>query len=217
MTDTPSTLFRLFDKEEYALRFVRGEIRFGLLTSYREAEGKRKDPSEGKVSLYWDTPAPQLSIDKRSGKIVGRTQSDQAIQSNGCCVNPYYILSTAGPSACLANLARDLGPFGVQICSPVLLLERIKAAWKEHPLALLGGVFFAPVVYDRDALMEPDPYLLGPPEPYFYAQKHRSAAGDSEFRYVLECGIDEKRKWEKHIVLKVGDCTDFCSLLEIRF
>src|ERR1700689_308689 len=76
-TTQPNVLVRAFDKEEYARRFIGGEIRFGLLSGYRMAEGLRQDDTEGIVRVGWRLQNP-VYCDRSS-------------------MNSYYILSTSHP------------------------------------------------------------------------------------------------------------------------
>ena len=96
-TRLPNILFRFFDNEDHARRFIGGEIRFGLLDYYRTVEGCRKDESEGLVSFSWTLKAPQIMIDKPTGEVVGHAESNQNIRYRGFSLNPYFILCTSHP------------------------------------------------------------------------------------------------------------------------
>lgn len=78
-------------------------------------------------------------------------------------------------------------------------------------MALKNGAFIAPVVYNKDGLLEPDPYLIAPFH-YSYSQKLKSYEDEKEFRYVLGCKVDADREWEDSLTLTLGDCGDICSL-----
>jgi hypothetical protein len=211
VVDIPKSLLRFFDREQYALNFLDGEIRFGLLEYYRKIEGSRGDDKEGLVDLYWNCRAPQLIIDKKSRQVVARTQSDQNIHYSGSSLNRYYILSTSHCEASVGHLVKKFGRFVVRINDPLALLERIKAAWQNHPLALEGSACIAPVVYNKSGLLEPDPNLIAPVH-YSYSQKATSHEEGKEFRYVLECRVDAKREWEDFLTLRLCDCRDICTL-----
>ena len=66
------TLLRFFEKEQYAVTFLRGELRFGLLDRYRTIEGSRRDDKEGQVSFDWNVNAPEVLIDRKSGEVVAQ-------------------------------------------------------------------------------------------------------------------------------------------------
>ncbi len=212
MKNVLGSLLRFFEKEEYARSFVEGEIRFGLLDRYKTIEGSRKDEAEGRVSFYWNLKAPQLRIDRKTREVVDRTESDQNIHGSGLSLNRYYILCTSHPEADLAVLSEKFGRFVVRINDPLSLLQRIRAIWQKHQLALDDdSAFVAPVVYNKNGLLEPDPYLIAPAG-YSYSQKPSSFEQEREFRYVLICSVDDKRTFENFITLTVGDCSDICSL-----
>lgn len=214
MAEIPSSLLRFFKEEEHALGFLNGEIRFGLLDVYRAIEGSRRDETEGRVSFYWNMKAPQFLIDKESNQIVAVTESDQNIHCSSSSLNRYYIMCTADPNANVQHLAEKFGPFMVRIDDPLSLLDRVKSEWQSNDLAQEDGARIAPVVYNKDGLLEPDPYLTVPYH-YSYSQKPTSDEQDGEFRYVLTCKVDVNRTWEEFLTVRVDDCSDICSLSQI--
>lgn len=211
MKRPPEALLRFFETGQYARQFIQGRVRFGRLDSYREIEGPRRDEEEGRVSVYWNQKAPQLIIDTATGQVVGRSESDQDIHYSGCSANPYSILSTAHPESDRSKLAADLGRWVVCIKDPTALLERIRAAWKTHPWALAGEAFIVAVTYNRDGLLDPDPYLRAPAE-YSYSQKRESDRHYREFRYVLTSTIASIGEVANYLTLKLPDCSDICNL-----
>lgn len=213
MTDIPSALLRFFEREEYARRFVAGQLRFGLLGYYRTVEGSRRDVGEGRASLYWALRAPQAIIDAQSGQIVGQTAPDRRVHYSGVSLNPYYALCTSHFEANIPLLATKFGKFIVRMSDPVALLDRIKAVWHKHDWSLENSAFIAPVEYNRDGLLEPDPYFLAPPH-YFYSQKSELYREEREYRYLLMCTVDVTRSLPDHLDLLVPDCSDICSLIE---
>jgi hypothetical protein len=211
MEKIPSSLLRFLEKVEYARSFLKGEIRFGLLDYYRKIDGSRQDDKEGHVSIYWNQKAPQVIIDKNTGEIIGESVSNQNIHCMGTSLNPYYILSTAHPEGDIELLKKKYGQFIVRINDPLALLKRIKLAWRDHYLAFNGRAFVIPAVYNKDEVLDPDPYLLSPPQ-YSYSQKPSSSMEDQEYRYVLVCSVYVQRKLEDSITIDVRDCSDICSL-----
>lgn len=210
MTNVPSRLLRFFCEEEFARRFVAGEIRFSILEYYRRIEGLRRDGSEGQSSVYWKVKAPQLTIEKRTGRTIGISESDSNIHSTVSSPNAYYVLCTSHPDVNVCSLAKKYGRFVVRINSPLVLLERIKVAWQSDDLALDGCAFISAVEYTKDELRDVDGLLLSPPH-LTYSQKPRSYEEDREYRYVLQCKVDVKRAWEDHLTLRLPDCGDICS------
>jgi hypothetical protein len=214
MIDVPSSLLRFFHEEEFARQFVAGEIRFGVLEYYRGIADSRRDESEGQSSVYFNVKAPQLIIEKQTGRTIGATESDNSIHSTVSSLNRYYIMCTSHPEANMFRLARKYGRFMVRINSPKALLERIQVAWRSHDLAIEDGAFIAPVEYTKHELRDPDPLLLSPPH-LTYSQKPRLYQEDREYRYMLKCKVDVERLWENHLTLILRDCGDICSELTV--
>jgi hypothetical protein len=208
----PSHLLKFYEKEEYALSFIKGEMRFGNLAYYKGIEGTRRDSTEGSVSFFWNQKAPQINIDRRTGQYISRVKSEQNIHYSGCSMNPHFILATTHPEANRQMLEERFGKFIVQINEPMILLERIKTAWQTHPRALCGYATIVQVTYNKDGLLEADPYLIAPPH-YAYSQKPESFEKEREFRYVLECTIDTSRSLADYLTLMIPPCDDICSLI----
>ncbi len=183
----PNTLLRFFTTEEYARQFVAGSIRFGVLEYYRGIEDVRKDTTEGRSSVYF--------------------RADVPIHSTVTSLNRYYVLCASHPEVNVPRLASKYGRFVVSINDPLQLLDRIKAVWKNHDLAIDNGAFIASVEYSKDGLRDADPLLLSPPH-LVYSQKPRLYEEDREYRYLLKCKVDVKREWETHLTLAISDCGD---------
>ncbi len=212
MLDVPSNLLRFFACKEYAQQFISGQIRCGLLSYYRDIEGTRQDDKEGQVSFAWTQKAPQFQIDNQTGLLLGPTESNRNIRYRGSSLNPYYIVSTSSPDGNRDVLMDRFGRFTVLISDPLALLERIRAAWREHDWALNGNAVIVPVDYNKDELIAANEYLIAPPH-YSYSQKPLSFCVEREFRYVLTCSIDVNRNLNDHLPLDVGDCADICRFL----
>ena len=71
--------------------------------------------------------------------------------------------------------------------------------------------FITPVLYNKDDLVDPAPYLIAPPC-LTYAQKPPSFSYEIEYRYVLPCKVGTAAD---HVTLNLGSCEDICSLLTI--
>lgn len=194
MLAVPNTLLRFFTKKDYALQFIEGQLRFGLLDFYRHIEGSRRDEQEGLVSGVW-----------------GEEESDQNIRYRGRSMNPFYILCTSHPDVDVPMMTKKFGAFVVRIGDPLALLERIRPIWRKHQLAFADNARVAPVVYNKDELLKRDPYLNVPSE-YSYSQKPRSNSCEQEFRYVLTCSV-AKQDLNDDLALDVGNCRDICTLL----
>jgi len=162
------------------------------------AEGLRKDETEGIVRGAWRLPNP-VYFERSS-------------------MNNYYILCTSHPETDSQVLA-EFGSYVVRINNPGELLKRIETTWQRHPLAS-GRCTIAPVVYDKDTLLDPTPGLL-PLAAYSYSQKPKSFEAEREWRYVLTCTADllklkalvgEGLPLEDYLTLHLPDCRDICSM-----
>ncbi len=207
MIKHPNTLYRFFDKEEYAQAFLDGEIRFGNIKRYKEIEGDRKDESEGKASFYWNQKAPSVTINKKSLKIVENGESNQNISFEATFLNPVYILSTSEESVNIDELKRRFGAYIVRINKPSLFLEQLKKTDTNHPI---GTVELKKVIYNKNGLMEPNP-LLQAPSDYSYIQKPEVYKVEKEYRYVLICKFQKGRLYEDYITLQIKYCQEICQ------
>ncbi|MGZ3881751.1 MAG: hypothetical protein ACXVBF_10455 [Flavisolibacter sp.] len=199
MPNVPNNLLRSFDCEEHAAQFISGDIRFGLLTYYRNVEGARQDSVEGKVLFSW-------------GQESSQSEPKTTISYRGSSLNPYYIVSTSGPDVDEKVSAERFGRFKVRIDDPLALLERIKCVWRTHALALNDGIVIAPVDYNKGGVVAANEYLIAPPH-YSYSQKPPCFDVEKEFRYVLTCSINVNRQLNDHLSLNIGDCSDICRFL----
>jgi hypothetical protein len=189
----PDALFRAFETEEYARRFLAGEVRFGLLQGYRRMEGCRRDETEGRASIRWNLKAENPNL-------VNVTYS-------GTSSNPYYALCTLAPAG-KSHLA-DFGLFALRIRQPLTLLKRICEAWKNDARAS-GDAFIVPVLYNKDELVTPPPYYIAPPC-LVYAQKPAKYSDEAEYRYLISCKVGTTE--EPLLTLRIGSCDDICSPL----
>ena len=158
--------------------------------------------------------APELLLDRKTGDIAGQRESRQKIHYKGSSQIPYFILCTSDPKVSIPDLKRKFGPFVVRINDPRLLLERIKVAWQAHGWAFDGCAFIAPVTYDKDELLEPNPGLIAPLE-YSYSQKPKRVGDlnyeeELEFRYLLKCSVEVTRTIKEFLILSVPNCRDIC-------
>ena len=189
----PSTLVREFEKKDYALQFLAGDLRFGLLQYYRKLEDRRGDESEGRASIKWDLNSHNPNLSN--------------VNYSGTSLNLYYVLCTSDPE--LKCPSASFGPFRVRIDQPLKLLERICQVWSADVRAS-GDAFMVPVLYNKDELVSPPPYYLAPPC-LVYAQKPSKHSHEAEYRYVVSCRVGTPA--EPFLTLKVGRCDDICSPL----
>lgn len=196
MNAVPSALQRAFWSEEHARQFMAGHIRFGLLQHYRQMEGWRGDQTEGGASAQWNLSATSPDLHN--------------VNYSGTSLEPYYVLCASHSEVCRCHLAK-FGSFIVRVNDPLRLLKRICTAWNSDERAS-SPPFITPVLYNKGELVEPPPYFIAPPC-LVYAQKPPSYSEDREYRYVLRCKAEARQK-DASLTLKVGVCSDICSLVE---
>jgi hypothetical protein len=189
----PPVLVRTFKEKDHAREFLAGNIRFGLLQYYREMEDCRKDETEGRASIQWNLGAENPELHN--------------VTYTGTSLEPYYVLCTSDPER--KSTSADFGAFRIRINEPLRLLKRICEAWKDDPRAC-GEAFIVPVLYNKDELVSPPPYLIAPPC-LVYAQKHAKHSNEAEYRYVISCGVGVRE--DSFITLRVGPCDDICCPL----
>jgi len=186
-------LRRAFETEEYARQFMAGDIRFGLLQYYRQMEGRRGDETEGEGYFQWNLNATNPDLHNVNYSLSS--------------LEPYYVLCCSHPEVCKCHLTKEFGSFIVCINDPLRLLDRICTIWNGDDRASFPP-FITPALYNKGELVEPH---FAPPC-LVYAQKPPSYSQDREYRYVLECKPEAKQK-DDFLTLKVGACTDICSLV----
>jgi hypothetical protein len=112
-------------------------------------------------------------------------------------------------------LTAEFGRHVVRISDPVVLLEPIGAAWQDNPWASASPAFIAPVAYNKDGLLEPNPPLIAPPQ-YVDSQKPVRFEEEREFRYVLPCSVPSRSAVSDYLPLKLPDCSDICCLVDAK-
>jgi hypothetical protein len=155
----PSVAYRGFAELEHLELFLRGEIRFGLLSHYRQIECEtRHDPTEG-IGHYRFMGADHHSI---------------------FASNAIYVLCFSRTE----SGARRFGPHIARTEHPRRLAEVITAQLPQTGLTFYGGVEGVPVEYSKGGALEsaPDAYHIAR---FAYSQKPESFLADEEFRFVL--------------------------------
>ncbi|AGS39463.1 hypothetical protein [Cycloclasticus zancles] len=157
----PKSLFRVFDKLEYAQQFLDGYLRFGTVLGYTEIEDKgRRDQTEG------------------TGHIVNEG-SDTKIKF---CSNIFYTL------CCHLTLEAALetghGIYIVEIFNPLHLAEDITRVLRSSSAKHFGGIEGVSIQYDKGEVVE------GKLSSYeksrlTYCQKPVSYTHEEEFRFVF--------------------------------
>lgn len=200
----PKRLLRFFKEKQHAEEFVSGKIRIGKISCYRDIEDSRKDDSEGTSSFIWDTPAPELIIDKRTMKTIGITKSQtEKIKWNGTLINPLYLLCTTRIRVNKIIVADKFGRYFVDINDPSRLLGLLKKHWATYPWSLNGKVELKRVRYTRGNLVRPNKYLMAPQD-ISYTQKSLEHKDECEYRFVFWCKVNQNIILDDYLYMDIA-------------
>jgi len=157
----PDTLFRSFDRLEYAQQFINGFVRFGAVSGYKEIEDEgRRDKTEG----------------------VGHFTSKGVDTKIQFCSNVFYAL------CCHRDLSSALktshGKYIVEIANPLLLAEELTRVLRELKSKNFGGIEGVVIEYDKgnERNSELDSYHKSR---LTYCQKPVEYSSENEFRFVF--------------------------------
>lgn len=157
----PSTIFRAFDKLEYAQQFLDGYLRFGTVLGYTEIEDDgRRDLTEGVGHINYEGSDTKIKF----------------------CSNVFYTL------CCHLTLEAALetghGKYIVEIFDPQHLAEDITRVLRSSPAKHFGGVEGVTIQYNKgnEVELELSSYEKSR---LTYCQKPSSYAHEQEFRFVF--------------------------------
>lgn len=165
----PRTLFRAFDKEEYARAFLDGELRFGSLSKYRRIESEqRRDVTEG------------------IGHIVQHGADTKVMFAS----NSFYVLSFH--LTLDAALKTNHGKYIVEIHEPEQLANDVTKVLSHSSEKHYGGVEGVTIEYNKGANID---RTLSSHEKsrLSYCQKPSFYSHEKEFRFVIcrkQCADD---------------------------
>jgi hypothetical protein len=123
-----SPLLRAFSQERFAVDFVQGKLRFGLLERYRQIEdGSRQDRSEG------------------YGHFLDAQNQAWHVEFGG----PIYVLCFSRPEVEFKFLRDRMGLFVVRLGDPVALARDVETYMASHGIRTFNGVHGRPVEYNK--------------------------------------------------------------------
>jgi hypothetical protein len=207
----PAILIRRFKSIIEADSFLKGEISIGLLSYYREIEGKRKDETEGNASFSMVGKTPTILIDKVSGAVIKKSESLSLVNHKYSFFNPIYIISTSEIKASEKNMDVNFGKYRIIINNPEELRLRLENVWKSHPLFSEGKVSLDSVIYNKGEIIDPSIGFIEQVS-YDYRQKPACHADESEWRYIFITKYLTDFNYQNHIVINVGSLNDICQI-----
>ncbi len=157
----PDTLFRAFDRIDYAQQFLKGFVRFGTVMGYRKIEDKnRRDATEGVG--HFTTKGINTKIQFYSNVFYAL-----------CC---HRDLSSA--------LETNHGKYIVEIANPLHLAEELTRSLRELKSKHFGGIEGVVVEYNKgnERNEELDSYQKSR---LAYCQKPVEYDSENEFRFVF--------------------------------
>ncbi len=211
--DTPKHLYRFFKKQKYRGEFLTGKIRFGKLELYQTIEDeKRRDDSEGEArGKYKTDKLTYLTIDKKTGKQVGKGITSGDMHISGTSLDHNFIVCFSGDDVDLKSQAKKMGKYVVKINNIDKLLDllnqKCKLPWR------VGRITLMQVKYDKDEYLEMDENSHLPFE-YFVSQKPRSFASESEWRLVM-VGSAVEEVSDDYVTVVIGSIQDIANSVNL--
>jgi len=180
----PETLFRSFDKLEYAQQFVSGSIRFGTVLSYKKNEDeRRRDATEG------------------TGRFVC-----EGVQSEvEFCSNVVYALCCH--KSLESALKTNYGKYIVEIGDPLYLAEEITRTLRNLNTKHFGGIEGVSIEYTKGEAVSQKPNSYGISR-LTYSQKPPCFSDDNEFRFIFI----HKEFAGNHIFIPLNKCIKGCVI-----
>lgn len=222
----PRTLYRRFDQKEHAELFLRyGEMRFGNLQKFREYEGTRGDPHEGKC---FSSPPEGTIFELRKDGLseCDMTGKVSSLSKEVCSPWRYFIYCMSyDKTECQVN---NFGPYLVTINDTQKFIERITSGVLSKRHMCWGKVEY-PDDVDFSVLLLSDKDHYGRTPIWMVKQKQYNK--EIEFRLSIiadDCKLNEYYKlryfnadnftdenaWRKALTLKIlaDDLRDIASL-----
>jgi hypothetical protein len=207
----PNILYRFFEKEEYALDFIKGHIRFTNQNECKEMKYPRGDPTERISSLKYPAKIQTLHIDKNTMKCINSTYSNGFMNWSGGLLNSVFVLCACLPNCDMEKLKKELkSPFVVQMNNPQEFLSRIEKSYNEQYNSNKKRIIHNYVSYTKgQQSKKPHPgdswYLsiFQKPDKYSYQKEYRFA--------ILLHNISSEQEFIK---LNINNCEDICVLIE---
>lgn len=157
----PGTLFRAFDKLEYAQQFLDGYLRFGTVLGYNEIEDEgRRDITEGVGHIHHEGSETKVKFSSNVFYAM-------------CC---HLTLEAA--------LETEHGKYIVEIFEPLRLAENITRVLRSSPAKHFGGIEGTAIKYNKGEKVDGELSSYEKSR-LTYCQKPASYAHEKEFRFVF--------------------------------
>lgn len=181
----PKTVYRVFDKLEYATDFLNGRFRFSRIQNYKNIEDAlRRDDSEGESHVVYNGLSHHSSF----------------------ASNLVYILCFH--KTLKAARQSKFGKIIVKIKNPKKLAAKITAWLEEQPYQYIGGIEGINIEYTYGQEVDTKPESTERAR-LIYAQKPSYFSDENEFRFVF---IRESCE-DDHIFIDINGANELCSIL----
>ncbi|MFH1032717.1 MAG: hypothetical protein V1767_09175 [Chloroflexota bacterium] len=174
------------------------------LNFYHSIEDQnRKDKNEGEGKAVIFTNRPVLQLDKKSGKILSRTNEFGPVYFGTSSINPRYTLCFSGPEVNMKYLANHYG-YVIRIRQPDKLVYEIASYLKQYSnMPYTMWLECVQVKYDKGQQMS----KLPPPaseerSKMSYGHKDPKFSNDCEYRLVLTLPLIKNSPKEINIELR---------------
>lgn len=190
LKDLKAPLLRAFTDEQYAVEFINGKFRLGLLSHYRNIEDKtRQDLSEG------------------YGHFVDELDHHWHTEFGG----PIYVLCFAHPDIESTYLTENMGRFILQIDRPDVLSLDIEKYLAEHYIKTFNGVHGRPIAYTKGKKIDQE-MDQGMRAELSVTQKPASYQQECEYRFYTILNQDPRERVEQFLDINLNSPLDYTQM-----
>jgi len=214
----PKTLYRFFDKKEYALRFIEaGHLRAGLLSGYKKIECEsRRDETEGRSHYRLREMVTSGIFSQDSSRPAVWKEEMGVGEHHGEQLNLIHLICCSRSLENLEEKKRKFGDFVVRIASPVSLAIDLDYALNGNNGEGRNLIVGASVSYSKGEILEgisdsKDCVDLA------YTQKPPTFSDEHEFRFCL-FDLSQHRapipKEDDHRYIEIGHHLKYAELIK---
>lgn len=208
--ETPTQVFRVFDRPEYANDFVqRGRIRLGRLDGYKLTEDKnRKDISEGFGRGL--VQGEKLVVDT-TNQTVTSLPGIESLGIDGGARYKYVLCFHAPTNGLIQSVSKKFGSHVAVVTDTNALIDRMNDKLKTDPeLSRLGFTLeHGQVLYSKD-LELPGDMSMEEKTRLGWLQKPVEYEHEQEYRMCLQTPLELE---EEHLTVELGDLTDIARVV----
>ncbi|MCK5311804.1 MAG: hypothetical protein KAJ62_06825 [Desulfobacteraceae bacterium] len=213
----PLSLYRFFEKEEYALQFINeGKFRARFIEEYKKAEyDKRSDSAEGQGHYGLSGKITNVYFSK-DPKIDPDYEETYGVQQHHSSIgNSIFLFCCSNSNVDIKKIKKKFGNFVVKICNPIRLARDIDFVLNGHEGLRNYLIDGKHVEYNKGEVLSkqrPSTELSD----LSYTQKPKSFEDEKEFRFCL-IGLGPERLTnendKKFIDIDIGKKLKYLKML----